>query len=156
MVLSYNALRGYLSSAPGSKRAALETVSKAVLCLRLSTWIALVEHRRNPMTGFSMASRYAVRNQPLAFDDTCLEDEDDVPLLERAPSLAQPADTFFPPPSPYHRRYSFRHIALLSLATLPLGLPTGSKADALFEATGELSIWPLPFGDLALANWQKH
>ena len=26
----------------------------AVLCLRLSTWIALVEYRRNPMTGFSM------------------------------------------------------------------------------------------------------
>ena len=69
VVLSYDALRGYLPSAPGSKRAALETVSRAVLCLRLSTWIALVEYRRNPMTGFSMASRYAVRNQPLAFDD---------------------------------------------------------------------------------------
>jgi hypothetical protein len=64
VVLSYDALRGYLPSAPGSKRAALETVSRAVLCLRLSTWIALVEYRRNPMTGFSMASRYAVRNQP--------------------------------------------------------------------------------------------
>jgi len=59
---------GYLPSAPGSKQAALETVSRGVLCLRLSTWIALVEYRRNPMTGFSMASRYAVRNQPLAFD----------------------------------------------------------------------------------------
>ncbi|MFC5770661.1 STY4528 family pathogenicity island replication protein [Thauera sinica] len=84
VVLSYDALRGYLPSAPGSKRAALETVSRAVLCLRLSTWIALVEYRRNPMTGFSMASRYAVRNQPLAFDDACLEDEDYMPLLERA------------------------------------------------------------------------
>lgn len=84
VVLSYDALRKYLPSAPGSKRAALETVSRAVLCLRLSTWIALVEYRRNPMTGFSMASRYAVRNQPLAFDDACLEDEDYLPLLERA------------------------------------------------------------------------
>lgn len=84
VVLSYDALRGYLPSAPGSKRAALETVSRAVLCLRLSTWIALVEYRRNPMTGFSMASRYAVRNQPLAFDDACMEDEDYLPLLERA------------------------------------------------------------------------
>ncbi|WP_276808072.1 STY4528 family pathogenicity island replication protein [Castellaniella defragrans] len=83
VVLSYDALRGYLPSAPGSKRAALETVSRAVLCLRLSTWIALVEYRRNPMTGFSMASRYAVRNQPLAFDDACMEDEDYLPLLER-------------------------------------------------------------------------
>lgn len=84
VVLSYDALRKYLPSAPGSKRAALETVSRAVLCLRLSTWIALVEYRRNPMTGFSMASRYAVRSQPLAFDDACLEDEDYLPLLERA------------------------------------------------------------------------
>lgn len=84
VVLSYDALRGYLPSAPGSKRAALETVSRAVLCLRLSTWIALVEYRRNPMTGFSMASRYAVRNQPLAFDNACMEDEDYLPLLERA------------------------------------------------------------------------
>ncbi|MGV6942892.1 STY4528 family pathogenicity island replication protein [Stenotrophomonas maltophilia] len=84
VVLSYDALRGYLPSAPGSKRAALETVSRAVLCLRLSTWIALVEYRRNPMTGFSMASRYAVRNQPLAFDEACMEDEDYLPLLERA------------------------------------------------------------------------
>lgn len=84
VVLSYDALRKYLPSAPGSKRAALETVSRAVLCLRLSTWIALVEYRRNPMTGFSMASRYAVRNQPLTFDDACMEDEDYLPLLERA------------------------------------------------------------------------
>jgi len=84
VVLSYDALRGYLPSAPGSKRAALETVSRAVLCLRLSTWIALVEYRRNPMTGFSMASRYAVRNQPLTFDNACLEDEDYLTLLERA------------------------------------------------------------------------
>ncbi|CAB3821640.1 hypothetical protein LMG26854_01497 [Achromobacter aegrifaciens] len=84
VVLSYDALRGYLPSAPGSERAALETVSRAVLCLRLSTWIALVEYRRNPMTGFSMASRYAVRNQPLPFDEACLEDEDYLPLLERA------------------------------------------------------------------------
>ena len=84
VVLSYDALRGYLPSAPGSKRAALETVSRAVLCLRLSTWIALVEYRRNPMTGFSMASRYAVRNQSLAFDDACMEDEDYLSLLERA------------------------------------------------------------------------
>jgi hypothetical protein len=55
-----------------------------VLCLRLSTWIALVEYRRNPMTGFSMASRYGVRNQPLTFVEACLEDDDYLPLLERA------------------------------------------------------------------------
>ncbi len=84
VVLSYDALRKYLPSAPGSKQAALEIVSRAVLCLRLPTWIALVEYRRNPMTGFSMASRYAVRNQPLTFVEACLEDDDYLPLLEQA------------------------------------------------------------------------
>lgn len=67
--------------------------------------------------------------------------------------LARPVNTFS---TLHHRRYPSQHIALSSLAIPPLGLPTGSKADASFEATGELSTWPLPFGDLALASWQKH
>lgn len=70
-----------------------------------------------------------------------------------SPDLAQPADTFS---TLHHRRSPSQHIVLSSLAIPPLGLPTGSKADASFEATGELSTWPLPFGDLALASWQKH
>ena len=84
VVISYESLRGFLPSAPGSQKAALETVARAVLCLRLSTWIALVEYRRNPLTGFSMASRYVVRNEPLAFDEACRADDDYLPLLERA------------------------------------------------------------------------
>jgi hypothetical protein len=35
VLASYDALRKYLPSAPGSKRATLETVSRTVLCLRL-------------------------------------------------------------------------------------------------------------------------
>lgn len=88
VVISYESLRGFLPSAPGSQKAALETVARAVLCLRLSTWIALVEYRRNPLTGFSMASRYVVRNEPLAFDEACRADDDYLPLLERALSHA--------------------------------------------------------------------
>ncbi len=88
VVISYESLRGFLPSAPGSQKAALETVARAVLCLRLSTWIALVEYRRNPLTGFSMASRYVVRNEPLAFDEACRADSDYLPLLERALSHA--------------------------------------------------------------------
>jgi hypothetical protein len=87
-VISYQSLRGFLPSAPGSQKAALETVARAVLCLRLSNWIALVEYRRNPLTGFSMASRYLVRNEPLAFDEACRIDDDYLPLLERALSHA--------------------------------------------------------------------
>lgn len=84
VVISYEELRKYLPSAPRSKRAASETVSRAVLCLRLSTWIAVVEYRRSPTTGFSMASRYIVRQQPLSFVDACMEDADYLSLLERA------------------------------------------------------------------------
>ena len=36
-----------------------------------------------------------------------------------------------------HRRYSSQHVASSSLAILPPGLPTGSKADASSEATGK-------------------
>lgn len=50
--------------------------------------------------------------------------------------------------------HSELHLFFCSLATSLPGLPTGSKADASFEATGDLSTWPLPFGDLALASWQ--
>lgn len=88
VVISYESLRGFLPSAPGSQKAALETVARAVLCLRLSTWIALVEYRRNPLTGFSMASRYVLRDEPLAFDEACIADGDYLPLLERALSHA--------------------------------------------------------------------
>jgi hypothetical protein len=87
-VISYESLRGFLPSAPGSQKAALETVARAVLCLRLSTWIALVEYRRNPLTGFSMASRYVVRDEPLAFVEACRADGDYLPLLDRALSHA--------------------------------------------------------------------
>lgn len=88
VVISYESLRAFLPSAPGSQKAALETVARAVLCLRLSTWITLVEYRRNPLTGFSMASRYVARDNPLAFDEACLADGDYLPLLERALSHA--------------------------------------------------------------------
>ncbi|EFV93996.1 hypothetical protein HMPREF0551_2111 [Lautropia mirabilis ATCC 51599] len=57
------------------------------------------------------------------------------------PDMARHACAFFPS---IHRRYSSQHIASSSLATPPPGLPAGSAADASFEATGELSTWPLP------------
>ena len=61
----------------------------------------------------------------------------------------------FPRPFPrHHRRYPSQHIASSSAAILPSGLPAGSKTGASCEATGELSTWPMPFGDLASASWQ--
>ncbi len=84
VILGHEDLRRFLSSAPGSEKAAPETVSHAVLCLRLSTWIDLIEHRRDPHTGFPLPSRYAVRAAPRPFEEACLADSNYVPLLERA------------------------------------------------------------------------
>jgi hypothetical protein len=81
---SYESLRPFLPSSPGSHRAAQETVARAVLCLRLTTWIELVQYRRNPLTGLSLPTRYAVRTEPLPFVEACLADTDYLLLIERA------------------------------------------------------------------------
>jgi hypothetical protein len=81
--VSYESLRTALLCAPGSQRAALSTVSCAVLCLRLTTWIDQTGYRRNPRTGFSLAGSYTVRSEPLSFAEAYLDNEDYLPLLER-------------------------------------------------------------------------
>jgi hypothetical protein len=76
-------LRTALLCAPGSPRAALSTVSRAVLSLRLTTWIEQNGYRRDPRTGLSQGASYTVRNKPLSFAEACLGSEDYLPLLER-------------------------------------------------------------------------
>jgi len=84
VVASYDSLRQYLPCSPGSRKASHETVSKVMLCLRLTTWVVLAGHRRDPVTGFIMASRYAVRGEPISFMQACLEDDDYLMQFERA------------------------------------------------------------------------
>jgi hypothetical protein len=84
VIVSYEALRPFLSSGPGSQRAAQETVARAVLGLRLCSWIELVQYLRNPLTGLSLPSRYAVRSEPRSFIEACLADGEYPLLLERA------------------------------------------------------------------------
>jgi hypothetical protein len=81
--VSYESLRTALLCAPGSQKAAPATVSRAVLCLRLTTWIDQIGYRRNPRTGFSLGGSYTVRSKPLSFTEACLGNEDYLPLLER-------------------------------------------------------------------------
>jgi hypothetical protein len=81
--VSYESLRTALLCAPGSQKAALSTVSRAVLCLRLTAWIDQIGYRRNPQTGFSLGGSYTVRSEPLSFAEACLNNEDYLPLLER-------------------------------------------------------------------------
>ncbi|WP_421705427.1 STY4528 family pathogenicity island replication protein [Alloalcanivorax xenomutans] len=84
VVASYESLREHLPCAPGGRKASHETVSKVMLCLRLPTWIALVEHRRDPVTGYIKASRYAVRSEPISFVQACEEDKEYLMQFERA------------------------------------------------------------------------
>ncbi|MDR1350131.1 MAG: hypothetical protein LBJ59_05000 [Zoogloeaceae bacterium] len=81
--VSHESLRAALLCAPGSQKAAQATVSRTVLCLRLSTWIDQIGYRRHPRTGFSLAASYTVRTEPLSFAAACLGNEDYLPLLER-------------------------------------------------------------------------
>jgi hypothetical protein len=81
--VGYESLRTALLCAPGSQKAAPATVSRAVLRLRLTAWIDQIGYRRNPRTGFSLAGSYTVRSEPLSFVETCLGNEDYLPLLER-------------------------------------------------------------------------
>jgi hypothetical protein len=84
VVASYESLREHLPCAPGGRKASHETVSKMMLCLRLSTWMVLVEHRRDPVTGYIKASRYAVRSEPISFVQACREDNEYLMQFERA------------------------------------------------------------------------
>jgi hypothetical protein len=79
----HESLRSALLCAPGSPKAALSTVSRAVLCLRLTTWIEQNGYRRDPRTGFSQGASYTVRNEPLSFAEACLGSGEYLPLLER-------------------------------------------------------------------------
>ncbi|MDR0674184.1 MAG: hypothetical protein LBF93_11165 [Zoogloeaceae bacterium] len=81
--VSHESLRTALLCAPGSHKAAPATVSRAVLCLRLSVWIEQIGYRRNPHTGFSLGGSYTVRTEPLSFVAACLGNGDYLPLLER-------------------------------------------------------------------------
>jgi hypothetical protein len=81
--VSYESPQSALLCAPGSHKAALATVSRTVLSLRLSAWIDQTGYRRDPRTGFSLAGSYIVRNEALSFTGACLGNADYLPLLER-------------------------------------------------------------------------
>jgi hypothetical protein len=81
--VSHELLRSALLCAPGSPRAALSAVSRAVLSLRLTAWIEQNGYRRDPRTGLSQGASYTVRTEPLSFIEACLGSEDYLPLLER-------------------------------------------------------------------------
>lgn len=81
---TYNQLRPYLACLPHTEKASCETVHRAVMTLRLSGWISLVSHRRDPMTGHRLSNHYAVHTTPLPFPAIADADPSYLDLLDSA------------------------------------------------------------------------
>lgn len=66
---TYAQLSPYLASMPLTDRASDETVARALALLRLTRWLSLVRHRRDPTTGRIQGNLYVLHDEPL----TCYE-----------------------------------------------------------------------------------
>ncbi|MGH8301769.1 MAG: STY4528 family pathogenicity island replication protein, partial [Steroidobacteraceae bacterium] len=62
---SYEQLRPFLSSHPASARASDETIARALTALRLTRWLTLARHRRDPTTGRIQGNLYVLHDEPL-------------------------------------------------------------------------------------------
>lgn len=63
---SYEQLRPFLTTTPGASKASEETVARALIVLRLTRWLSLVRHRRDPTTGRFKGSLYVLHDEPLS------------------------------------------------------------------------------------------
>jgi len=62
---TYEELRPYLTSMPCAGQASDETVARALILLRLTRWLTLVRHRRNPESGRIEGNLYVLHDEPL-------------------------------------------------------------------------------------------
>lgn len=62
---TYKQLGSYLTSMPCSGRASDETVARALTLLRLTRWLTLARHRRDPTTGRIQGNLYVLHDEPL-------------------------------------------------------------------------------------------
>lgn len=62
---TYGQLRPYLTSMPCSGQASEETVARALTLLRLTRWLTLARHRRDPETGRIQGNLYVLHDEPL-------------------------------------------------------------------------------------------
>jgi hypothetical protein len=77
--ISHESLRTALLCALGSHKAAPATVSRIVLCLRLSAWIEQIACRHNPRTGFSLGGSHTICTGLSSFVAACLGNKDYLP-----------------------------------------------------------------------------
>lgn len=62
---TYAQLSPYLASMPLAQKASDETVARALTLLRLTRWLSLVRHRRDPITGRIQGNLYVLHDEPL-------------------------------------------------------------------------------------------
>jgi hypothetical protein len=89
--VSYEQLRPYLSQTTVGTQAAIETVNRAILVLRLTRWIHLAPRRRDPNTGQVQVNQYAVHAVPLSFADVLDADTGYLALLTDSLTHKHPA-----------------------------------------------------------------
>ncbi|MCP1633225.1 STY4528 family pathogenicity island replication protein [Kerstersia gyiorum] len=63
--ISYTQLRQFLACVPDNPQASRETVARTLTVLRLTRWIHIDAHVRNPLTGHLSTNHYAVHLGPL-------------------------------------------------------------------------------------------
>jgi hypothetical protein len=63
---TYEQLRPYLTSLPGSNQASDETVARALTVLRLTRWLTLARHRRDPASGRMQSNLYVLHDEALS------------------------------------------------------------------------------------------
>lgn len=81
---SYEQLRPALRCLPKAEKASLETVARTLTVLRLTGWIQLIDHQRDPKTGKIMQNTYRIHAAPLSFEAACESDNGYLDLLDKA------------------------------------------------------------------------
>ncbi|WP_434025713.1 STY4528 family pathogenicity island replication protein [[Pseudomonas] boreopolis] len=82
--LSYMQLRQFLACVPENELASRETVARTLTVLRLTRWIHVEAHTRNPLTGHLSTNHYVVHSQPVSITRVCHSDLTWIALLEQS------------------------------------------------------------------------
>lgn len=112
---TYEQLRPFLTTSPGATKASEETVARALTVLRLTRWLSLVRHRRDPATGRFKGSLYVLHDESLSPYEAIQLDPTYLESVSRSFTHASKAvqDTG------YHTIVEIGHDPLLSGRVLP-------------------------------------
>ena len=88
---TYDQLAPYLASMPCVTRASSETVARALMLLRLTRWLSLVQRRRDHRTGRVLGNLYVLHDEPLTPFEAVQLDADYLDLVGRALTHASKA-----------------------------------------------------------------